>query len=136
MGKLQERIVHNLLLDHLLDGKAISKSQFGFRPWSSTQEALISATQTWHRHMEDGCSTLCVFLDLAKAFDSVPHQGVIDALASSGVSGTLLRWFCNYLTNRLQRVVLQGSCSQFVKVPSGVPQGSILGPLLFFLTFN
>ena len=88
--KLQERLVHNLLLNHLLDRGAVSPSQFGFRPGSSTQEALLSATQTWHKYMEDGFSTVCVFLDLAKAFDL---QGVIDAFASSGVCGSLLVWF-------------------------------------------
>ena len=64
------------------------------------------------------------------------HQGVIDALAGSGVCGSLLVWFCDYLTERSQRVVLQGSFSHSIAVPSGVPQGSILGPLLFILTFN
>ena len=128
VGKLQERLVHNLLLDHLLGTGVISPSQFGFRPCSSTQEALLSATQTWHKHMEDGFSTVCVFLDLSKAFDSVTHQGVFDALAGSGVCGSLLVWFCDYLTERSQRVVLQGSFSHSIAVPSGVPQGSILGP--------
>ena len=100
VGKLQERLVHNLLPDHLLGGGAISPSQFGFRPCSSTQEALLSATQTWHKHMENGFSTDCVFLDLSKAFDSVSHQSVVDALAGSGVCGSLLVWFCDYLTER------------------------------------
>ena len=94
---------------------------------------MLSATQTWHKYMEDGFSTVCVFLDLAKAFDLVSHQGVIDALADSG---SLLVWFCDCLTERSQRVVLQGSSSHSITVPSGVPQGSILGPLLFILTFN
>ena len=86
--------------------------------------------------MEDGFSTVCVFLDLSKASDSVSHQGVIDVLAGSGVCGSLLVWFCDHLTERSQRVVLQGSFSHSIAVPSGVPQGSILGPLLFILTFN
>ena len=102
-GKLQEKLVHNLLLDHLLGRGAISPSQFGFRPSSSTQEAL-SATQTCHINMEDGFSTVCVFLDVVKAFGLVSHQDVIDALAGSGVCASLLVWFCDYLIERSQRV--------------------------------
>ena len=80
MGKLQEWLVYNSLMKHLLEHDAISPSQFGFRPRSSTLEALITMTQLWHQSMEDGHSTVCVFLDLAKAFDSIPHLGVIAAL--------------------------------------------------------
>ena len=136
IAKLQERIVHNKLMDFLTGQDAISASQFGFRPKSSTQEALISMTQVWHQHLEEGGSTLCVFLDLAKAFDSVPHHRVISALSNAGVSGCMLSWFYNYLWNRKQYVALDGISSPLAAVTSGVPQGSILGPLLFIATFN
>ena len=120
----------------LLQYNAISKHQFGFRPGGSTQEALVSITQFWHQNMEDNCSSLAVFLDLSKAFDSVPHQGVIEALAKAGISGSLLAWFKDYLNNRFQYVTLQGCSSALTCVPSGVPQGSILGPLLFIVLFD
>ena len=136
IGKLQERLVHQVLMTHLLQQNAISPSQFGFRPGSSTQEALVSMTQVWHKHLEAGLSTACVFLDLAKAFDSVPHHGVISALSAAGVTNPLLGWFSDYLSNRRQFVALDGSTSFTCKVTSGVPQGSILGPLLFILTFD
>ena len=83
--------------------------------------------------LEAECSTICIFLDLE---GSVPHQGVIDALGDSGVGGSILKWFSGYLSGRSQKVVFQGFASHSIAVPSGIPWGSILGPLLFTLTFN
>ena len=133
VGKIQERLVHNSLLEHLLDRDAISPHQFGFWPGSSTQEALISLTQSWHQHLEDGHSTICA---ISEAFDSVPHSGIMESLSEAGVGGPLLGWFQDYLTNTLQSFVLQGSSSPSCLVSSGIPQGSILGPLLFILAFS
>ena len=77
-----------------------------------------------------------VFFDIRKAFDSVPHDCLLAALAKVGVSGKLYKWFENYLSNRKQRVVLDGSSSAPLPVTSGIPQGSILGPLLFIVFMN
>ena len=86
--------------------------------------------------MEAGHSSFCVFLDLAKAFDSVPHHNIIMALSSLGVVNQPLAWFKDYLSDRSQFVVVQGSSSPLSSVTSGVPQGSILGPLLFIVAFD
>ena len=114
----------------------LSDHQFGFRPGSSTQEAILSAIRDWHTSLEKQRSVGCIFFDLSKAFDSLPHQLVLDSLAACGVSGSLLQWFVNYLDGCWQRVVLDGVSSGRVRVRSGVPQGSILGPLLFIISVD
>ena len=132
VSKIQERVVHNVLWDHI----HLSFSQYCFRPGSSTQEAILAALRDWHHTLESGGSVVCVFLDLSKAFDSLPHSLVLKSLIRVGVGGGLLRWFVDYLDNRKQQVALKGSSSPCASVTSGVPQGSILGPLLFILAMD
>ena len=135
-SKVLERIIHNRLLNYLLSNNVLTLHQFGFRPGSSTQEALLYATNDWHHHMDHGLSVASVSFDLSKAFNRVPHSQLISTLANIGVSGSLLACFRSYLSNRSQRVVLDGHSSTFHAITSGVPQGSILGPLLFSIYLN
>ena len=138
-SKLLERIVHNRLLHHLITNSILSPRQFGFRPGSSTQEveeALLTATHDWQRNLDHGLSSAALFLDMSKAFDKVPHHHLLRSLSAVGVSRPLLKWFESYLSNRSQKVVLNGYSSTLLPVHSGVPQGSILGPLLFITYIN
>ena len=97
VSKLLERFIHNALLEHVLH---LSPKQFGFCPGSSTQEAILAATHDWHEALERHNSVACVFFDLSKAFDSLPHSLVLASLAKVSVCGTLYSWFQSYLSGR------------------------------------
>ena len=80
-SKLLERIIYNKLMNHLLSNSIISRQQFGFRPQSSTQEALLAATNDWHQYLDSKLSVGCVAFDLSKAFDSLPHPAILSNLS-------------------------------------------------------
>ena len=136
LSKVIERIVYNQLTTYLEDHELISQSQYGFRRNRSTQHAVTLLTEYIRTNGNNSALTGALYIDLKKAFDTVNHACLIDKLSLYGVENNELDWFCDYLFNRSQYVVYDSVKSESSKITHGVPQGSILGPLLFIILVN
>lgn len=134
--KLLERFVRNSLLKHMLDNKYMSDKQHGFVSGRSCTTQMLKVVDKITEMLDLGGSVDMIYLDFAKAFDTVPHRRLIKKLESYGVNGSLLDWIRDFLEGRKQRVVVDGMFSEWAGVLSGVPQGSVLGPILFVCYIN
>jgi len=136
IAKVFERIVYDQLYSFLSANGKISKEQSGFRAMHSTLTALVEATDSWSYEIDRGNVNAIVFLDLKKAFDTVDHEILLAKLCTYGIRGDELAWFRSYLENRTQQCLVNGSLSELCTLQCGVPQGTILGPLLFLMYIN
>lgn len=134
--KTLEKIVRHRIMEHLEDNKYLTHHQHGFRSNKSCLTQLLEYLHYVEDVVDDGGCVDAVYLDVAKAFDSVPHKLLLLKLQAVGIDGQVLSWVQDFLTNRQQRVKIKGACSEWRKVWSGVPQGSVLGPTLFLVYVN
>lgn len=130
-SKVIERVIHRRLSDYLVKFKLISPYQFGFQKKKSTELALLCVKERLVENNEQKLLTIGIFLDIRKAFDSVKHHILLYKLPRYGIRGRALELIESYLKDRRQCVIYGAASSNIQPILTGVPQGSILGPLLF-----
>jgi len=135
-SKILEKVMSNRLTHYLESNEILCKEQFGFRKGHSTLHPLIHFLDKISEAKNKNKFSIAIFCDLRKAFDTVDHSKLIQKMYNLGIRGIELEWFKNYLTNRKQFVFINGKCSSLQLIKIGVPQGSILGPLLFLMYIN
>ena len=126
----------NEMFKFFIENELISSNQSGFKPGDSCVNQLVSITHEIYKSFDKGHEVRGVFLDISKAFEKVWYDGIIFKLTQNGISGNLLKLLHDFLSERRQRVVLNGQASTWTNITAGVPQGSILGPLLFLMYKN
>ena len=135
-SRIFESIVFDKVLSHLLSNNLLSSSQFGFLPNRSSCSQMIHCLSKWYQNFFNSQPTNVVYTDIAKAFDSVSHIKLIKVISSYNICPLITKWIENFLRNRYQKVAIGNVNSVSMRVVSGVPQGSVIGPLLFVIFFN
>lgn len=130
-SKIVEHLLATQIKEHLAQFKLQNEHQWGFRSGRSTEDLLLHQTETWYKALDSNKTIGIVFIDFQKAFDSISHEVLLKKLQASGISGNLLLFIEDYLSNRSQFTSINGTASECSQVEYGVPQGSLLGPQFF-----
>ena len=128
--------MHSRLIEFLEEKQILHYRQFGFRKDFSTNHAILTLLESIQKALDDGQFACGIFIDLEKAFDTVSHDILLEKLNHYGIRGIANDWFRSYLSDRTQFVSINGFNSDYKTVKYGVPQGSVLGPLLFLIFIN
>ena len=136
IGKVLEKYVQSHVFSYLMENNLLTTAQSGFIPQDSTVYQLTSIYDDFCKFLDDKTTAQVIFFDISKAFDKVWHRALLYKLSALGIRGQLLDWFSDYLNNRFQAVVIKGAQSSYLPISAGVPQGSVLGPLLFLVYIN
>ena len=136
LSKLFEKIVFGQVFKYFTDNGLFHILQYGFREGHSTETATLDLSDRIINALDNNETPLAIFMDLSKAFDTLDHNILLSKLSFYGINGTALSWFKSYLSDRTQYVEIQSKKSTMLPITTGVPQGSILGPLLFLIYIN
>ena len=135
-SKILEKIIKNRLTKYVSKHNIVAETQYGFQEHKSTNDAIAKLTSLMYDALDKSNPSLVVFLDLAKAFDTISHSQLLQKLQSVGCRGVPFQLFSNYLKGRKQCVKIDNNISEYEIVKYGVPQGTVLGPILFTIYIN